>query len=68
MKFTSEELGTILAALRFYQQHDQGNPYARKDDIHAIATNNDDHTSLDAEGIDDLCMRLNSAGNIKGGA
>lgn len=56
----AEETATILAALRFYQQHGQGNPDNRSDEIHEIATGgNDDLTSLDEEGIDGLCEHLN---------
>jgi hypothetical protein len=53
------ELATILAALRFYQEHGQGDPDNRSAGIHAIATADGDVISLDAEGIDDLCMKLN---------
>jgi len=53
------ELATILAALRFYQMEGQGEPTNRSDDIHLIATDGDSQISLDAEGIDALCERLN---------
>ena len=50
---------TILAALRYYQAGGQGEPDNRKHDIHDIATCGGDVISLDAEGIDDLCERIN---------
>lgn len=53
------EHATILAALRYYQQQGMGDPDNRSDDIHDIATNGDQETSLDEDGIDDLCEKLN---------
>lgn len=53
------ELATILAALRFYQREGQGEPANRSDDIHLIATDGDSQISLDAEGIDAICERIN---------
>lgn len=53
-------LNTILAALRFYQANDQGNPNSRSDDIHDIATNGEQDTSLDASGIDILAYMINT--------
>jgi hypothetical protein len=54
------EHATIIAALRFYQQHGQGDPFQRADDIHELATNGGEvMSSLDDEGIDALCERLN---------
>jgi hypothetical protein len=53
------ERATILAALRFYQESGMGDPTNRSEEIHAIATNNDELTSLDDDGIDDLCTRIN---------
>jgi hypothetical protein len=55
------EIATILAALRYYQQQGMGDPDNRSDDIHDIATNGDQETSLDDEGIDELCEKLNFA-------
>lgn len=57
----SDELATILAALRFYQEKGMGNPDNRSDEIHDIATNGDEVTSLDDDGIDALCEKLNCA-------
>ncbi len=56
---TGQELGTVLAALRFYQDAGQGEPDSRSDGIQEIATNGGTETSLDSDGIDDLCERLN---------
>lgn len=55
----ASEFATILAALRFYQEEEMGNPDNRSDAIHDIATDND-VISLDDEGIDALCERLNA--------
>ena len=53
---------TILAALRYYQERGLGDPTQRPAEIHAIATDGDEDSSLDVAGIDDLCDRLNRAG------
>lgn len=55
----TDDLSTILAALRYYQKHGQGDPANRSDDIHAIAENNGFAISLDADGIDRLCKHIN---------
>lgn len=55
----SQELNTILAALRYYQENGQGEPANRSDAIHDLATDNDTDISMDAAGIDELCARLN---------
>jgi len=54
-----QEFHTILAALRYYQEQGQGEPSNRSDWIHDLATNGDEVISLNAEGIDQLCERLN---------
>lgn len=59
-KIDSQALATILAALRYYQENEQGTVWRRSDAIHAIATNDGDIISLDYEGIDDLCELLNT--------
>lgn len=59
MKFTTQQLNTVLAALRLWQQNlphqhefiDQG--------LVDIATDNGAHKQLDAEEIDQLCEDLN---------
>lgn len=56
----AEELATILAALRFYQAAGMGDPSSRSAEIHDIATDGDNLCSLDREGIDALCTRLNT--------
>lgn len=53
------ERATILAALRHYQQQGQGNPSDRSDEIHDIATDVGNQISLDEEGIDVLCEKVN---------
>ena len=55
----SAELATILAALRFYQREGQGDPSNRRVDIQVIATDGDTQLSLNMEGIDALCERIN---------
>lgn len=57
--FNDQEYATILAALRFYQEYDQGEPSERSDAIHDIATNGDAVISLDNEAIDNLCEKIN---------
>lgn len=52
---------TILAALRFYQEKGQGDPFNRSEAIHELATNGDEEVSLDDEGIDELCQLINHA-------
>jgi hypothetical protein len=59
------ELATILAALRFYQREGQGDPSNRLDDIHVIATDGETQISLDTEGIDALCERINLAEPVR---
>lgn len=53
------ETATILAALRFYQEHGQGDPANRSEAIHAIATNDGDVISLDGNAINVLCEAIN---------
>jgi len=55
-----EELATVLAALRYYQDSGMGDPFNRPDWLHDIAVPDDgSDTSLDAEAIDELCERIN---------
>ena len=56
---TDQEHATILAALRYYQKNGQGEPNNRSDDFHTIATPDDCVISMDADGIDELCEKLN---------
>ena len=57
-----DESSTVLAALRYYQENGQGDPDNRSDEIHEIATNGGEvMSSLDDDGIDDLCERINCA-------
>jgi hypothetical protein len=65
----SDELATVLAALRYYQQQGMGDPFNRSEDIHDIATNGGEvFSSLDDEGIDKLCESINHAGLSAGAA
>lgn len=61
LQINDQQQATILAALRFYQQKGQGDPYNRSEEIHLIATNDDDVISLDDTGIDELCRLVNSS-------
>lgn len=49
---------TIVAALRTYQREGYGNPDRRPDDIQELAVANENMTSLDDKGIDELCEAL----------
>ena len=57
----AQELNTILAALRFYQEEEMTEPDNRSDAIHDIATNGNQETSMEDEGVDSLCEKLNFA-------
>ena len=60
-QLTETDLATVLAALRYYQQNGQGDPDNRSDEIHDIATcGGEVMSSLDNEGIDELCAQLNA--------
>lgn len=59
VSLSREELATVLAALRHYQSCGYGDPAEREDEIHEIATDGGDLTSLDEADIDELCARLN---------
>jgi len=59
------DINTILAALRFYQSESQGDPSFRSDWIQEIACPTEDDTSLDSDGIDELCERINCGEEIK---
>lgn len=58
-EINDQQMATILAALRYYQQNGQGDPMNRSDDIFDISTRGEEVISLDDAGIDDLCMELN---------
>ena len=58
---TPEQTATVLAALRYYQEHDQGNPDSRTDAIHEIATDSGTLVSLDGEAIDQVCTTIKGA-------
>jgi hypothetical protein len=65
LELDDAEQATVLAALRFYQERGMGEPHNRSDAIHEIATNGGDiMSSLDDEGIDALCEKINVPSNI----
>lgn len=56
----SDELATVLAALRFYQESGLADdPMKRSDWIHHIATDGESLISLNGEAVDELCERIN---------
>ena len=57
---TSRELGTVLAALRHYQQSGFGDMCNLPPDLADIAVDGESNrVPLDDDEIDDLCERLN---------
>ena len=61
MKLDLQEISTILAALRFWQEEGLADdPEKRSDALHDIATANDACVSMDSAGIDDLCEKVNT--------
>ncbi len=61
VELTEQEQGTILAALRYWQQEGLADhPQRRSDELHEIATcGTRDEVSLDSKGVDALCEKLN---------
>ena len=57
---TLQEFCTILAALRFYENHLLGDPAIAMQWIEGIATNLGTVDALNAKAIDALCQRLNA--------
>lgn len=59
---SDQEWATILAALRYYDNHDQGEPSSRSDEIHELATaeafEGQEVISLDSDGIVELEARI----------
>jgi hypothetical protein len=60
----ARELGTVLAALRYWQATLTGDS-VRLGEIHAIATNIGEFTALRADEIDELCEQLNTEEPVK---
>ena len=58
MKLNSQQLSTVLVALRLYQQELDGG-YRLTGNLSDIATNDGAHNPMDATGIDFLCEALN---------
>ena len=56
---SDEELHTLVAALRAYQECGYGQLSNRPDHIHEIATDGGHCASLDDDGIDELVERIN---------
>lgn len=60
IRLKTDELGTVLAALRYWQEQGLADdPHKRSDALHDIATSWDAHTSLTGESVDALCERIN---------
>lgn len=53
-----QDKATIRAALRFYQKEGMGEPANRADDIHDLATDNDNVVSHDSRGIRALIKKI----------
>ena len=51
---TREEIATMLAALRYWQNHRPSNP-----ELHEIATDGGTLAPLDSSDIDALCNKIN---------
>jgi hypothetical protein len=60
LRVTNQEFHTVLAALRYYQAHGQGDPSNRAEWVQDIASNGGAVASpLGDQAIDALCERLN---------
>ena len=59
-----EDIATIVAALRYYQQEGQGDPDNRDSMIQDLATAGGEITSRDDDGIDALCEQLNCCSDV----
>lgn len=57
-KGSDEELHTVIAALRFWQQQGMCEPCNRSDELQDLATNGDEVTSLCDEDVDALVESL----------
>ena len=56
-----EDLATIIAALRYWQEQGMCEPANRSEEMQAAATDDDTLTSLDEADVDDLIMKLQFA-------
>jgi hypothetical protein len=68
MNLDNQEVNTILAALRTYQAAGYGEPCNRPLPIHAIATDDDNEISMNAEAIDELCEKINCSEDLQSDA
>lgn len=61
LELAEDELDTVLAALRYYQDRGMGEPANRPDWLQEIACpDGANSTSLDDAGIDALCEKINA--------
>ena len=58
LELNSQEISTILAALKFYVVNNQGDPSSRTDAIHNIAVANESETSLDNSEVTALSAKV----------
>ena len=62
LSVSNQDFNTIIAALAFYREHEQGEPANRTDEIHELACGEargmDEDISLDDDGIRELIERL----------
>lgn len=59
INISKQDLNTILAALRFYQEEEMCEAANRSGPIDDVATDSGQDVSMDSAEIDDLCVRLN---------
>ena len=62
LKVSNQDFNTIIAALAFYREHEQGEPANRSDEIHELACGEapgmSESISLDKDGIENLISWL----------
>lgn len=63
MKLSRRQLGTVLAALRFYQADLEGRPVSRAE-LSDIASDGNELEPLTVVEIDQLCEHINSKSNV----
>jgi len=61
IELDSQQLNTVIAALRHYQESGQGYPSFRSDWILDLATNGYAETPLSTKDIDILCEHINTS-------
>lgn len=67
LRVSPREFHTIIAALRYFQEHGQCEPINRSAWIEDLASNLGQATALTALEIDQLCERLNTSDSKENG-